>query len=179
MTTTSGLTVIFLDIDGVLLPFGNDDNGKREESCSGLFPDRTLQALSKIVQHSPTPVSLILSSTWRVRPAFCHQILQAFQTYNETFRGFLPITFFDVTDVENHSERQWEIYDWLKGQDHKIDAWICLDDEELLEEDKNAKYRKVFEGHVVKTVSSWGLTMKEAELAIRLLKQQLAIRQKY
>ena len=178
MTTNPGLIVIFLDIDGVLLPFGNDNNDKKEESCTALFPDRTLKALSKIIQHSPKPVALVLSSTWRVRPEFCHQILQAFQTYNNVFRGYLPITFYDVTDVENHTERQWEIYDWLKGQDQKIDAWICLDDEELLEEEKNAKYQKLFEGHVIKTISSCGLTMKEAELAIRLLKQQVACQQK-
>ena len=178
MKTNPGLTVLFLDIDGVLLPFGNDSNDKKEESCTALFPDRTLQALSKIVQHSPTHVSLVLSSTWRVRPEFRHQILQAFETYNKVYRGFLPIAFFDVTDVENHTERQWEIYDWLEGQDHMIAAWICLDDEELLEEEKNAKYRKLFEGHVVKTISSCGLTMKDAELAIRLLKQQVALQQK-
>jgi hypothetical protein len=156
------------------------NNDKKEKSCTALFPDRTLKALSKIIQQTPKPVALVLSSTWRVRPEFCHQILQAFQTYNNVFRGFLPTTFYDVTDVVNHTERQWEIYDWLKGQDQKIKTpRIGLDDEELLEEQKNAKYQKLFEGHVIKdSISSCGLTMKEAELAIRLLKQQVACQQK-
>ena len=180
------LTVIFLDIDGVLLPFGNN-NEKKEQSCSGLFPDRTLEALSKlfVVPHdSPNKIALVLSSTWRVRPEFCRDILQAFQDYNETFgngsANLLPTEFYDITNVENHSERQWEIQDWLMTQqqqnnnnnDDTVTAWVALDDEELLEEDKNENYRSIFEGHVVKTTSSVGLTMTNVEMAIRLLLKQ-------
>jgi hypothetical protein len=162
-------TVIFLDIDGVLLPFGGDRT-KKEESCSGLFPDRTLAILNAILKH--TDAVVVLSSTWRVRAEFRQQILQAFAYYNETFDGSLPKDFHDVTDIENHSERQWEIRDWLMTNHHTVKAWVALDDEELLEEEKNEKYRSEFEGHVVMTTSSVGLTGKDAETTIRLLKKQ-------
>ena len=172
--TRQRLTVIFLDIDGVLLPFGGDIfDGKKEKSCSGLFPDRTLQALSEICRQPETTISLVLSSTWRVQPQFCQQILQAFQTYNDCFQGSLPSNFYDLTNTENHSERQWEIHEWLVGQEQIVESWVCLDDEELLEEEKNAKYRSFFDGHVVKTRSSVGLTLKDADKALRLLRQQM------
>lgn len=167
------MTIIFLDIDGVLLPFGDETlEGKKEKSCSGLFPDRTLHALSEIYRQSETTISLVLSSTWRVRPQFCQQILQAFETYNECFQGSLPSSFYDITSTENHSERQWEIHEWLTGHERIVESWVCLDDEELLEEEKNAKFRPLFEGHVVKTRSSIGLTLKDAETALRLLRQR-------
>lgn len=172
--TKQRLTIIFLDIDGVLLPFGGDTlERKKEKSCSGLFPDRTLQALSDVCRRSRTPISLVLSSTWRVRPEFCQQILQAFQTFNECFQGSLPSDFYDITNAEHHSERQWEIHEWIMGQEQSVESWVCLDDEELLEEEKNAKYRPFFEGHVVKTKSSVGLTMNDAEKALHLLQQHL------
>lgn len=167
---TSRFTIVFLDIDGVLLPFGNDRD-KKEASCSGLFPDRTLAALSTILKH--TAAVVVLSSTWRVKVEFRQQILDAFQYYNDGNAGAcLPQKFHDVTDIENHSERQWEIRDWVLTHHHTIEAWVALDDEELLEEEKNEQYRSEFEGHIVKTISSLGLTGKDAQTTIRLLKQQ-------
>ena len=166
----SNVDVILLDIDGVLLPFG--DEQKIEASCSGLFPDRTLAALSKILEL--TGAVVVLSSTWRVRSDFRHDILTALRVYGERFGGPLEgiSTFYDLTNVNNHSERQWELQDWLIANQQKVRSWVALDDEELLEGETNEKYRSLFLGHVVKTMSSIGLTMKDAQTAIKLLKQQ-------
>lgn len=166
--------VIFLDIDGVLLPFGGDLKCcSREKSCSGLFPDRTLEALSRIV--AETGAKVVLSSTWRARRDFIQDIIRAFRAYSETFGGPLgSITdFHSLTSLENHSERQWEIHDWLFDHRGSVRAWVALDDEELLEDDRNAKNRKQFLGHVVKTKSDIGLTMENSEAAIKLFQKQL------
>ena len=174
-TPNQSLSVVFLDIDGVILPFGTDSSvRKKEKSCSSLFPDRTLHALNEIFKHSNTTISLVLSSTWRVRQDYCQQILDAFQTYNNTFQGILPGEFYGITNVDIHSERQWEIHEWLMEKEKLVNAWVCLDDEELLLEDKNALYRPIFEGHVVKTKSSVGLTLKDSWKALQLLEAQLA-----
>jgi HAD domain in Swiss Army Knife RNA repair proteins len=171
------LNVLFLDIDGVLLPFGDEGLGYQEEPFhNGIFPDRTLRALSNIFQYSAVPLLLVLSSTWRVRNEYRQTILQAFHNYNcQTGQNFLPTEFYDVTNVNMHTERQWEIFDWLMNQrgGQSIRAWICLDDEDLLEEHQNHKYRHIFQHHVVKTISSIGLTNKDTALAVRLLKRQL------
>ena len=165
-----GVDVILLDIDGVLLPFGDEQN--EEASCSGLFPDRTVAALSKILEH--TGALVVLSSTWRVRSNFRQDILTALRVYGEKFGGPLMeiSTFHDLTNINTHSERQWELRDWLMANQEKVRSWVALDDEELLEGETNEKYRYLFLGHVVKTKSSIGLTMKDAQIAIKLFKQQ-------
>jgi hypothetical protein len=170
------LNVIFLDIDGVLLPFGDNDQGhqkKEEMPCTGIFPDRTLSALSNIFQYSGIPLVLVLSSTWRVRYEYRQSILQSFRNYNlQSGQSFLPTEFYDYTNLNLHTERQWEIYDWLMHPRQPIRAWICLDDEELVEEHHNQKHRHIFQNHVVKTKSSIGLTTKDSALAVKLLKRQ-------
>jgi hypothetical protein len=175
------LKVIFLDIDGVLLPFP-----QTTPNPSGrLFPDETLEALSRLLKH--TQAKLVLSSTWRVRDDFCYDILECLEKYadeqgqpNHILHGYSE-QFWSKTDVNLHSERQWEIHAWLQTytcqSDHhnfnqKI-VWLALDDEELIIEDKNQEHRKVFEGHVVKTTSSVGLTMEDVNLGIQLWNKQL------
>lgn len=102
--------VIFLDIDGVLLPFG-DVVGKPTYTDGCIFPDRNMDALTELLQKmsaiSPAaqasadsnadsierrklkmastiiegnPV-LVLSSTWRARPEFIADILSSFRSY--------------------------------------------------------------------------------------------------
>jgi hypothetical protein len=91
--------IIFLDIDGVLLPFGSHL----------LFPDAQLEALSIILQAfaEDHAVEIVLSSTWRVQAKFRQDILDQFDAYAYEYGGPLAQVqrFFDVTDIELHSER--------------------------------------------------------------------------
>jgi hypothetical protein len=161
MTTPS--CIIFLDIDGVLLPFPNKFRGTR------LFPDRTLRALAFVL--SVPGSKLVLSSTWRVQASFRNQILDCFREYPGPLS--LIDDFFDITDPGLHSERQHEIYEWLQVHNWVNKPWVALDDEELLEGAANRHCRQVFEGHVVKTDSRIGLTDSDAERAIQLLRNQI------
>lgn len=170
----AAVDVIFLDMDGVLLPFGHDANVPPK--TNNLFPDETLAALELILTELPTTV-LVLSSTWRVRPEFCSEIIESFQLYGTQNNGGGPLatmeTFFDITNVHTHSERQWEIQEWLASTPTNVRAWVALDDEELIQGEPNEKYRNEFEGHVIKTRSETGLTESDAREAIALLKQQV------
>lgn len=157
--------VIFLDIDGVLLPFGHADQDNQR-----LFPDSPLVALAHILRHVPT-AQLVLSSTWRVQPRFIDLIVQDFQAFGGILRN---VNVWDITDPTLHSERQHEIYAWLEDKQHTIQAWVALDDEELLQGAANAAHCHLFQGHLVKTDSHAGLTMDDARLAVRLLQTQLA-----
>ena len=135
--------VILLDIDGVLLPFGdNNDNGynnnetSKHEDC--LFPDDTMHALTMLLQQisnlsfntssnqvqKGNPV-IVLSSTWRARPEFIRDILNSFQIYAdkkglkdastlETWKEANCLdSFFDITDPTYHSTRHGEIMKWV------------------------------------------------------------------
>lgn len=108
-TDKEAVDVIFLDIDGVLLPFGGDSGKIKETYADGcIFPDRTMHCLTSILQQmadlelpmtnssntskdskqlkAPKPIGnpkLVLSSTWRAQPAFIRDILSSFQCYAE------------------------------------------------------------------------------------------------
>ena len=47
-----------------------------------------------------------------------------------------------------------------------IKARVALDNEELLHEDSNLKYKTQFQGHIVYKISSILLTENDADLAI-------------
>ena len=160
------LKVIFLDIDGVLLPFPKDQNFGCE-----LFPASTLKPLQSLLKEADG-AKLVLSSTWRVRKDFVRDIVDCIQGFGIDFEGF-----FDITDPNMHSERQWEIERWLSTNQRAYDkiVWLALDDEELLEGDVNEKFRGIFEGRVVKTESHKGLTMDDVNDAVKLWKKQLSV----
>ena len=135
--------VILLDIDGVLLPFGdnnsdgyNNNETSTQDSC--LFPDHTMHALTMLLQQisnlsfntssnqvqKGNPV-LVLSSTWRARPEFIRDILNSFQIYSDK-KGLEDASilqtwkqtncldsFFDITDPTYHSTRHDEIMKWV------------------------------------------------------------------
>jgi hypothetical protein len=178
--------VIFVDIDGVLLPFPSNPTGDDEEQR--LFPSSTLKPLQRLWNHvtrtncndsssSKNGVEWVLSSTWRVQEKYIRDIERALHEFG------IVLQFSDITDPALHSERQWEIQEWL-DRHHGCDnnncqsssqnlVWLALDDEELLEGDKNTKHRGVFQDHVVCTQSHVGLTEADVDGAIRLWNQQL------
>jgi len=160
-TTKTSLKVIFLDIDGVLLPFPNDN------SSDNLFPVSTLRSLQCLLKETDG-AKIVLSSTWRVRKDFIQDIVNCLQSFGIEFEGF-----FDVTDPNMHSERQWEIQQWLSKQnDYEKVVWLALDDEDLLDGAANEKYRRIFQGHVIRTESHKGLTMNDVKDAVKLWKLQ-------
>lgn len=162
--------ILFLDIDGVLLPFPEHT----PSSCGAYFPDINLESFAAIVEALPD-LLVVLSSTWRVSNKMQQQVLDSFNIYGYTFGGPLASIkgFFDITDPNYHSERQHEIFRWLSQHNAIERAWVALDDEELLGGKANAKYRSHFEGHVVRTHSQLGLTMENANEAILLLRNQI------
>ena len=70
--------IIFLDIDGVLSPFGA---GCDEDALPPphIFPHACLSALSHVL--GATGATIVLTSTWRVSLAATQSILDAFQAY--------------------------------------------------------------------------------------------------
>jgi hypothetical protein len=86
-------------------------------------------------------------------------------------------SFYDITDIHMHSERQWEIAKWIQDhhrKGHETIVWLALDDENLLDGEANQKHRAVFEGHVIQTDSKIGLTMADVKRGVELWKRQLS-----
>ena len=173
--------VVFLDIDGVLLPFGPD-----AWAPSGVDPDRPpgvhcfrrecMRALDSILARVPD-AEVVLSSTWRCDGAGVGEVLRQFALFGGALRR---VTAFDgehTTDPSNHSARQWEIHEWLARHPGVGDCWVALDDEELVEAGggggggrENARYAAVFRGHAIKvTDATVGLTAGQADRAVAIL----------
>ena len=194
--------IIFLDIDGVLLPFPPPSTNTKKKT-KRLFPDETLHAFSRLLKYA-VGVKLVLSSTWRVRQDFQNDILDCFEDYAEEHGGplreYATSGFYSITDPNKHDERQWEIFEWLRmngyldheqtekqkeqkqqqrkqnqGQGRKMKKipWLALDDEELILGEQNEQRSGVFVGHVVKTSSHLGLTQADVDHAIELWKAQI------
>lgn len=162
--------LIFLDIDGVMQPFPHS----KSSSFGGTFPDSTVTAFSKILEAFPS-AEVVLSSTWRVQTNAINEIINNFQLYGKQHGGPLKgfKDFHGMTDVAFHGSRQHEIANYLKARPDKIDAWVALDDEELVEGKENQLHRSEFEGHFVQTNCRYGLTEVDAKKAIQLLNNQL------
>ena len=137
--------VIFLDIDGVLLPFGAAKKSSEEENhkCDDcLFPHSTMHALTRLLQKvgdilltiedssnkkqivKGNPV-LVLSSTWRAQQQFITDILESFkgfvafvekQSIHQTWKPHLD-AFFDLVDPSYHATRHDEIFSWIRDND--------------------------------------------------------------
>lgn len=172
--------VIFLDIDGVLLPFPLEEPLKE----GALFPPSTLSPLKRLWEHVQANfesnsknnsrginpgVEWVLSSTWRVQRSYILDIEEALKAFG------IPIQFSDITDPALHSERQWEILDWIRKQKITSMVWLALDDEDLVGGETNAKHKHLFEGRAVRTNSATGLSHADVDAAIQSWDQQLAL----
>ena len=164
---SSATPIVFLDIDGVLLPFGHADPLHRAAGNQDDFPDECLGALARILEAVPH-ARLVLSSTWRCWPGGVGHICGEFRRHGGALKD---VRFLSMTNKENHSHRQWEIAEWLRGDEGRaVDTWVALDDEELLDGAPLRRHRAWFANHVVKTRSDVGLTAELADRAIALLR---------
>ena len=104
--------IVFLDVDGVLLPFGDDCQVHVQPGS--VFPDETLAALSHILEQ--TDALLVLSSTWRASGAAQAEIVAEFARFAASHGGPLGgiCGFEHTTSTSTFDVRQREIWDWLQ-----------------------------------------------------------------
>jgi hypothetical protein len=170
-TSTPSGPLVFLDIDGVLLPFG--EGAPDAPPSPALFQESCLQALSLLLEE--TGSTLVLSSTWRASTQYMRDAVADFHRFAAVHGGPLGELerFAHTTSCSAFTVRQHEIAEWLArngGAAHT--AWVALDDEPLLQGKACEKHRNSFVDHVVQTRSEVGLTESGAREAVRLLREQ-------
>jgi HAD domain in Swiss Army Knife RNA repair proteins len=123
------MNVLFLDIDGVLNRFGDENGaGMTKETVEGtslVGIDRNLLSIYKTILERVDPV-VVLSSTWRVVPELRDHLRRT------------GVYFHDVTPVFDPSRlsRGHEIQAWLKECAEEPRYAIIDDDNDMLPEQK-------------------------------------------
>lgn len=160
---------VFLDIDGVLAPFGGRDPPPRpaHEDCADFFAPfdpACLGRLAAVVERSGAEI--VLSSSWRASPG-------AVDAIRERFRAFGPPLaaqrLEETTDVKRHELRQWEIHRYLERRRLLGAAWVALDDEDLVDGAENRARRDVFVDRAVLVRSDVGLADDDVRRALEIL----------
>ena len=160
------MTIIFLDVDGVL---NNQKflNGTKDDIYTDDFTDRdvidkqldpeNVKNLNKII--SVSQCNVVLSSSWRKFISlkdFTWGLVKhgMKKEFAKNFISKTPIT----------GKREEEINEWIKASKEKIDKYVVIDDSR----DKNDNL-KGFDGKWVKINPKKGLTLKKADKVINIL----------
>lgn len=175
--------VIFLDIDGVLLPEGETQrvlvDGElvpvlpNTEDCN--FNKTALDALRTVFQH--TGASIVLTSEWRRSEVMRNCVGMGLRT-----RGLPQIRGWTTTTVKARPElvsantsvafaerRAREISEWLQRHPD-VRAWVAIDDVDLSWGDgAGAKNTVLMRSRVVRTNAKTCLSEQNAQEAIRIL----------
>lgn len=148
--------VIFLDIDGVLVPFGDS------VPMYPVFLPRCVEALKSILTAVPS-AKVVFSSTWRL-PAHVNRLHEQWREH-----GFHESLAIDGTpdlrgdpDVSRLHRRGLEIRAWLDANSN-VTRWVVIDDE------KSAITKTLDCGRCVFTHPARGLTDDDAEIAVGIL----------
>ncbi|KAL3817353.1 hypothetical protein ACHAXA_004479 [Cyclostephanos tholiformis] len=202
-TTPPLVDIIFLDIDGVLLPFGDHHDilgggaVPRTYADGCIFPDATMEALTTMLMELDENGNMgtmngriVLSSSWRSRPRFVRDILSSFRSYVgsrcgkgtgksrawESIFGH-DFEFFDVTDTEFHSTRHDEVVNWINSATINGRGKFTIRSWIALDDEDlvNVEGRIMTDAirHAVRTISSVGLTLDDVNVAMRLLERQV------
>lgn len=146
--------VIFLDIDGVFIPFED----KKQPYHQYFNEDKhwskeALTLLSKLI--SKTDAKIVLSSSYR-KSRSKQEIEQRFESL-----GFdHPI--YDVTPSIKASKRGAEVLSWIEK--HKVNNYIIIDDNKF-------DFEKLFPGKLVRTNHQKGFTKEDYIRALTLLRK--------
>ena len=166
------MNICLLDIDGVLLPFGEGVEPYSSSSSSSLFPRRLLANLELIVRE--TGAKIVISSTWRCVPEALDDIIACFEAHGGALSKCTQSHYTQImtTDPAKHDVRQWEIVDWIQTiaprEQLEINNWVALDDDVSVRD--NRRFASICQSHYVITESHEGLTEEKAEEAIRILR---------
>jgi len=155
------MRVIFLDLDGVLVPDGQFP----------YFKSDLVENLKSVVD--ATSAKIVLSSDWRRQRHLAEQARRTLRAYGLDFIDCTPSLSHDV------AQRPTEILQWkneyskstslsLSVRQKRISAWIAIDDRSLLEEQDGHE----LQGHFVQTKPKVGLDRSTAHKCIQLLHSQ-------
>ena len=169
MKDSNKIKVIFLDIDGVLNVYGTE-----HDEFGQIFHDHFVENLRTIINE--TSAKIVISSTWRFAGLQRMKDLWKFRN--------LPGEVIDIT-IDCHDlikegrfknyddvERGHEIQDWVDDNNHRIEQYVILDDDNDFLPSQRLNFVRTANNinHPDAIDIGYGLTKICAEKAIRILK---------
>lgn len=169
------MKVIFLDFDGVLNPthymmclgkMWRESNGliKSQDEFGHLFFHQNIDALDHILEN--TDAKIVVSSTWRMSGKKVIEDLFRDRGMKKAWSLFLDITPDHAQPQPNglwlSDERGAEIQAWLDAHP-EVTNYVIIDD--------NSDMLPIQMNNFVKVNQWYGLTMEDAEKAIKILNQ--------
>lgn len=150
---TTGISVIFLDIDGVLVTLESFQKYKRSGMNAQASPP-CVEQLNRIV--AETGARIVLSSTWRIfGRAFMEQNFIEWGVSQEIY-DFTPELSCNDSFIEIRQSRGTEIQAWLTAHP-EVKQFVIIDDDDDMEHLKP---------NLVKTGFNEGLTPERANAVI-------------
>lgn len=141
------MKVIFLDIDGVVLPFYRKG-----------FDESKMILLKEIVLN--TDAKIVLSSNWRLTQGRRDAVINELEKFGMVLYS---CTGYQRDLANNKAEdRGIEIKQWLRNR--AIETFVVIDDLDILSSDPD-----FFKGKTILTNGFIGLTKEEADVATKIL----------
>ena len=161
------LTILFLDVDGVLNSVASRMHPRHAKSSlmeASMPTSEALSHLARIV--ASTKCKIVLSSTWRLESAERDLIETALKSAGlAPLYGATPVS---KDPVGGATDRVKEIKLWLSSCDRDVAAWLAIDDLDLQGWCPDDVPDDSFE----LTLDSVGLTAANADSAIAKMKRQ-------
>lgn len=159
---TIPIKIIFLDVDGVLLPFNSTDF---------TFSKISLQVLNDIVKY--TGAEIVLSSTWRMDESAIDTIYDNFKDY--PMLSTVKFKQWNRTCPTLHIGRAIEIKDFIENKAPKlglqIKKYLVIDDEPVVIPNKKP-FDRYFVNKCIQTDSHIGLREEHLKQALDILSVQ-------
>mmetsp|Transcript_14394 Transcript_14394/g.23467 ORF Transcript_14394/g.23467 Transcript_14394/m.23467 type:complete len:453 (-) Transcript_14394:296-1654(-) len=152
------VNIIFLDVDGVLVPISTSNIYRANTSKGPRFSEKALTLLARIVTEC-APCEIVLSSNWK--RTFAHRS----RVTEELNKIGIHEGFRDVTSDESPF-RQEQIYEWLIDHRDEVRSYVVIDD---IDVSRHFRYKKHIKKYCVKTSPGIGLDENDTLKAIRIL----------
>ena len=181
------IKVIFIDIDGVLSPFGEEKYSYKEGEFpyAVKFSQKCVDNLNKLLEKSGA--KLVIHSDWGKQMKLVN-IITIFATHGIKGPYALPKDVGKDDDIKNifsdasklydiaitekkfSSNKSHEIGFWLSDYEQFVESYVIIDDKEIYPDydafaDRNSR--------TVKPDSQVGLTEKDVEKALSILNEKL------
>ncbi|GAB5366957.1 hypothetical protein AAMO2058_001188600 [Amorphochlora amoebiformis] len=161
MENSSRLNIVFLDIDGVVIPI----NYRTLSGIGAEIFDRAAMRRVVTICKACEPCEIVLSSNWKGTKEHREKVRDELMKAGWD-RGFIDIT------PDSSVHRQVQIYHWLVENKDRVKGYLVIDD---LDVARHPTYRSRIKNHFLKTIPNIGITDLDVQKSLEILQRPAKI----